>query len=91
MTGKQKLIVACGGIGVAVAIVLTVIASHSEVSPLILLVLWPTSIFGAGTNDPPTFSFGSAFLILLMYGGNAVLYGLLGLLISQKVRSRSKP
>jgi hypothetical protein len=91
MTGKRKLILTMGGAGLAIAIVLTVIAAHSEVSSLILLILWPTSIFGAGTNDPPTFSFGSAFLILLMYGGNAVLYGLLGLLISQIGRSRSKP
>ena len=90
MVGKWKLVVSCGAVGLVVAIVLTVIASNTEVSPIILLFLWPTSIFGAGTNQPWSFSFGSAFLILLEYGGNTVLYGLLGLLISQALYSRSE-
>jgi len=66
----------CGFVGLVVAIVLTVISS-SELSTSALLILWPTSTFGFGFNGTSTSLLG-LILAVIEYGGNFVLYGLVG-------------
>ncbi len=82
MTRTRKFVIVCGSLGLLIAVVLSVIASHAEVSPPVLPVLWPTAILGAGTNATPTLSIGSIVLIGLEYGGNFLLYGVVGYFIS---------
>jgi hypothetical protein len=53
-------------------------------SPLLLLMLWPTSILGLGSQGE---SFGGINLIfrLLEFGGNALIYGVLGSIVGAVV------
>jgi hypothetical protein len=71
-----------GGLGLSIAAILTLLASRFDVWPLVLLTLWPSSIFGAASNKPPTVSISSAVMLALMYGGNFLLYGVIGKFIS---------
>ncbi len=93
MKPVQPIKIACvsGVIGILVAIWLTLTPTNSSVSTTTLLTLWPTSIAGFGFNGPITFSFFSFLLITIEYGGNFVLYGLIGLVLSgayKRLRNR---
>jgi hypothetical protein len=70
----------CGSVGLAVAIVLNIISS-SELSTSTLFILWPSSIFGFGFNGP-SLSLLGLIIAAIEYGGNFVLYGLVGFLLS---------
>ena len=68
----------CGGIvGLVIAVTLTLLAARFDLSPWAILLLWPTSIFGAASNAPPSFSTGSMVMLAFMYGGQFVIYGVL--------------
>jgi hypothetical protein len=69
-----------GGIGVAVAVALTVWSSHGVVKPMVLLTLWPTSIVGMANDGPFKLTVAELLILAVMYGGNFLLYGLLGAL-----------
>lgn len=67
-----------GGIGVAVAIVLTIWSSHGVVRPAVLLTLWPTSIVGMANTEPFKLTMAELLILTVMYGGNFLLYGVVG-------------
>jgi hypothetical protein len=67
-----------GCLGVLVALTLMTIASHYVVRPTILLVLWPSSIYGFA--NPSTLP-GIIMVALFEFGGNFILYGVIGTLI----------
>ncbi|HEY4899861.1 MAG TPA: hypothetical protein VIH91_03470 [Terriglobales bacterium] len=61
-----------GCVGLATAITVAVVR---PVSPAVVFVLWPASIVGLSN---PTGFFDKLVAILLMYGGNFLLYGFFG-------------
>jgi hypothetical protein len=64
-----------GGIGLLVAFVLTLLLRNDEIPPALAMVLWPTSILGL--VDPDTLS-GQIVTGCFTFGGNFLLYGLIG-------------
>jgi hypothetical protein len=77
----------CSGcVGVLVALVLAAIGTKRIVSPTVLLVLWPPSL--AGIADPSTTS-DRIIIGLFEFGGNFVLYGLVGMLIGLVFNGKS--
>ena len=74
-----------GCIGIFVAIILATTSVIDSISPILRLVLWPT-VF-AGMADPAGLL--EKFIVaVIMYGGNFVLYGLVGATIGLFFRSR---
>lgn len=67
-----------GCLGVLVAFMLTVMAANHAVKPTVILVLWPSSI--AGIADPSTLS-DKIIIAVFEFGGNFILYGIIGTLI----------
>ncbi len=68
---------ASGCLGVLVAVGLAVFAASHEVKPMVILVLWPSSIVGiVDPSSPPD----KALVGLLEFGGNFILYGGIGML-----------
>jgi uncharacterized membrane protein HdeD (DUF308 family) len=67
-----------GCLGVLVALTLIAIPARYVISPKILLVLWPSSI--AGIADPSTLS-DKLLVALFEFGGNFILYGVVGTLV----------
>jgi hypothetical protein len=62
-------------IGLAIATGLTVLMSYGNVPPSIVLALWPTS--AAALIDPTTF-WSQLATGAFTFGGNFLLYGLIG-------------
>jgi hypothetical protein len=77
-----------GCVGVLVALVLTAIGTSRIVSPAVLLVLWPPSI--AGITDPTTIS-DKIVVGVFEFGGNFILYGVIGTLIGLCFRGKPAP
>ena len=67
-----------GAIGVSIAVVLTIWSSHGNVKPIVLLALWPTSIVGMANTGPFLLTVPGLLILAVMYGGNFLLYGILG-------------
>jgi hypothetical protein len=67
-----------GCIGVVVAVVLTLLLSHDLIPAGIAIALWPTSILGL---VDPTNLRDQIITGVFTFGGNFLLYGLLGLLV----------
>ena len=67
-----------GAIGVSIAVVLTICSSHGNVKPIVLLALWPTSIVGMANTGPFQLTVPGLLILAVMYGGNLLLYGILG-------------
>jgi hypothetical protein len=67
-----------GSIGIAVAVVLTIWSSHGVVKPMVLLTLWPTSIVGMANTGPFQLTVSQLLILAVMYGGNFLLYGIVG-------------
>jgi len=65
----------CRFIGLIVAVALAVVASYRPLNPGLILRLWPPSIVGLA--DPSTTS-AKLLIGLYEFGGNFVLYGLIG-------------
>ena len=66
-----------GCLGVLVALTLMATTARHVVGPTVLLVLWPASI--AGIVDPSTLS-DKILVAMFEFGGNFLLYGLIGTL-----------
>lgn len=71
--------------GVLIALSLAGVASRHDISPKLLL-LWPLSILGLA--EPSTLS-GSVILTMVEFGGNFVLYGIVGTFIGWGFRRRA--
>jgi hypothetical protein len=67
-----------GCIGVAIAVVLTILSSDDRVSPWTVLFLWPTSVFAL--VDPRTV-WSRVITGVFTFGGNFLLYALIGLVV----------
>jgi hypothetical protein len=65
-----------GCIGVALAVVLSLLLSHDLIPAGVVIALWPTSILGL--VDPANLR-DQIITGIFTYGGNFLLYGLLGL------------
>ena len=77
-TSPKLWFVIAGCIGVVVAVVLTLLLSHDLIPAAVAIALWPTSILGL---VDPTNLRDQIITGLFTYGGNFLLYGLLGLLV----------
>lgn len=77
-----------GCLGVLVALTLMTIATYHVVRPSILLVLWPPSL--AGLANPSTLS-DKILVALFEFGGNFILYGVIGTLIGLCFRRKPTP
>jgi hypothetical protein len=68
-----------GCVGLVVALSLATLAGSLQLNPRLLLVLWPISVIGlaepSGLTDKIIFG-------ALEFGGNFVLYGVIGILIA---------
>ena len=67
-----------GCLGVIVAVVLSLLLSHDLIPAAVAIALWPTSILGL---VDPTSIRDQVITGAFTYGGNFLLYGLLGLLV----------
>jgi len=85
MKAISKTAVAGFVVGFVVALVLAGMASTKDLSPLIILGLWPTSIFGIGASGWQDGVLFHLFQSVLVFGGNGVLYGLFALLLKRIV------
>src|SRR6266481_4947898 len=77
-----------GCLGVLVALTLIAIPTRYVISPKILLVLWPSSI--AGLADPLDLS-DKILVAIFEFGGNFILYGVIGTLIGLCFRRKPNP
>jgi|HubBroStandDraft_6_1064221.scaffolds.fasta_scaffold4316836_2 hypothetical protein len=89
MTRAVKITLSFGIAGVVIALSLAEIASHYSVSPIVLILLWPTSIFGAAFNGP-TFSPLGVFIAAIELGGNFIIYSLIGFLVASLVSGEGR-
>ncbi|MHB1938945.1 MAG: hypothetical protein ACYCOR_20585 [Acidobacteriaceae bacterium] len=64
-----------GGVGVIVAILLAIAMSYNRAPEKLLFTLWPTAILQV--VDPHSLA-GLIVMLLFVYGGNFLLYGLIG-------------
>ena len=77
-TGLGRWFLVSGCLGVLVALTLVVPGTSHIVHPTVLMVLWPPSI--AGMADPSTLS-DKILVALFEFGGNFILYGVIGALV----------
>ena len=77
MTARARFAVVGGGIGLLVAGVLSFSRAGFPLPTSVLLTLWPTSLLGMIFDEPPVLSIANAVLLIVEYGGNVLLYGLL--------------
>lgn len=77
-SGLGRWFLVWGCLGVLVALTLMALGARHIVSPTVLLVLWPSSI--AGMADPSTLS-DKILVALFEFGGNFILYGVIGTLV----------
>jgi hypothetical protein len=85
--GLKRWFFISGCVGVLVALGLATAASHYELSPTLLLALWPFSIIGLA--EPSTLS-DKIFVTIFEFGGNFILYALLGTIVGGAVRVCSR-
>jgi hypothetical protein len=71
-----------GCIGLAIAVVLTFLMSSGGLSSSVVLFLWPTSI--VALIDPKTL-WSQVITDIFTFGGNFLLYGLIGLSVGYSV------
>ena len=65
-----------GCIGLLIAGGLTL--GRDQVPAHLLMVLWPTSNLGMVFTEPPKWDIYAILLVFVMYGGNFLLYGVVG-------------
>jgi hypothetical protein len=67
-----------GAVGILIAVALAALASHRDVNPYILLLLWPPSSLGLA--DPSSAS-DKIMVGVVEFGGNFIIYGVIGLFV----------
>lgn len=83
----MRWFIIAGCIGLIIAGGLTLGRDH--ISPHMLMILWPTSLIGIVFTESPKLTAASIILISIMYGGNFLLYGVVGAVARYLIRSRS--
>jgi hypothetical protein len=84
----RRWFLAFGCTGVIIALALTAVSSRNAIKPEILLVLWPPAV--AGLANPSTLS-DKILVALFEFGGNFILYGMVGTLIGLCFRRKPSP
>jgi hypothetical protein len=84
LAGLKGWFLISGCVGVLVAAALGTIASHWVLNPKLLFALWPSSIIGLA--DPSALSDKILFAVV-EFGGNFLLYGILGTGLGFAIRS----
>lgn len=79
-----------GAVGLIIEVVLAIWNVHGVVTPTVLLVLWPASIVGMANTGPFKPTISELLIIGVMYGGNFLLYGLLGSAAKYLIAGRFK-
>jgi hypothetical protein len=77
VASPKRWFLIAGCLGVVVAVVLTLLLSHDLIPAAVAIALWPTSILGL---VDPTNLRDQIITGFFTFGGNFLLYGLLGLL-----------
>jgi hypothetical protein len=72
------LVLSLGLCRALVAIILGTVPWIRSLNPFLLLALWPTAVFGMADPEEVWLKL---ILLTLVFGGNFVLYGVLGLLL----------
>jgi hypothetical protein len=75
LRGLKAWFLVSGCVGIIVALVLALVASNRSLSPALLLTLWPASI--VGLSDPTTLT-AKILIGVYEFGGNFLLYGIIG-------------
>ena len=75
LRGLKAWFLVSGCIGIIVALALAGMASYRSLNPKLLMTLWPPSIVGLA--DPTTLS-GKVLIGVFEFGGNFLLYGVVG-------------
>jgi hypothetical protein len=88
LQGLKAWFLVSGCIGIIVALVLAVIASNRSLNPMLLLTLWPPSIVGIA--DPTTLS-DKILIGAFEFGGNFLLYGVVGTGLDFALRLANRP
>jgi uncharacterized membrane protein len=85
LAGLMRWFLISGCVGVLIALALMTMGTSHVVSPTVLLALWPPSIVGVA--DPTNLSDKIIFAII-EFGGNFLLYGIIGTLIGLSFRRK---
>ena len=88
LRGLKAWFLVSGCIGIIVALVLAAIASTHALNPIVLLTLWPSAI--AGIADPTTLS-DKILIGAFEFGGNFLLYGVVGTGLGFALRIGNRP
>ena len=75
LSGLRGWFLGSGCVGILVALVVGEIASHRSLHPMLILGLWPFSIIGIA--DPTGF-WNQTLFAVIEFGGNFLLYGMVG-------------
>jgi hypothetical protein len=78
VASPKRWFLLAGCLGIVVAGVLTLLLSHDLIPAAVAIALWPTSILGL---VDPTNLRDQIITGVFTFGGNFLLYGLLGLLV----------
>jgi predicted ribosomally synthesized peptide with SipW-like signal peptide len=62
-------------LGLGIAGTLALMSQSRSLSPLLLICLWPSAIFGIGATGWSDGIIFHCFQFLLVFGGNGILYG----------------
>jgi hypothetical protein len=86
ISGLLRWFLVSGCVGVLVALALAAVGTNRIVSPGILLALWPPSVVGIAD---PTSQSDKILFAIIEFGGNFVLYGVVGTFIGWGFRRRT--
>jgi hypothetical protein len=75
-----------GAVGILIALALAVIASHRDVNPYILLLLWPPSSLGSADLSSPS---DKIIFGVVEFGGNFIIYGVIGIFLGMVAETKS--
>jgi hypothetical protein len=87
LRGLKVWFLVSGSIGIIVALVLAIVASSHSLNPKLLLTLWPSSI--VGLSDPTTVA-ANIVIGVYEFGGNFLLYGIIGTGLGFAIRLGSR-
>jgi hypothetical protein len=86
--GFRSWFLGFGCLGVIIALTLTAMSTRDIIKPRVLLVLWPPAL--AGLANPSTLS-DKILVALFEFGGNFILYGVVGALVGLCFRRKPRP
>jgi hypothetical protein len=86
MSGPARWFLLFGCVGLLVAVTLAAIATSRMVSPIILVAQWPHSIVGIADPTNPS---DKILFAVIEFGGNFILYGVVGTLVGLGLRRKA--